>query len=144
MSFNSKYLYGHLQISDLVNIYILYIRSLCEQSAVVWHSMLTIENEQDLERVQKTALKIIYRNSYENYENALEMSNLKSLKDRRKDLCLTFAKRCLKNEATKDLFPLNNQRNDRKNTHEKYKVYHANTGRLQKSPIIYMQHLLNE
>ena len=106
--------------------------------------MLTIENEQDLERVQKTALKIIYKNSYENYENALEMSNLKTLKDRRKDLCLTFAKRCLKNEARKDLFPLNNQRNDGKYTHETYKVYHANTGRLQKSPIIYMQHLLNE
>ena len=106
--------------------------------------MLTIENEQDLERVQKTALKIIYRNSYESYENALKISNLKTLKDRRKDLCLTFAKRCLKNETTKDLFPLNNQRNDGKHTHEKFKVYHANTSRLQKSPIIYMQHLLNE
>ena len=49
---------------DMVLIYILYIRSVCEQSAVVWHSSLTMENTTDLERVQKTALKIILKNNY--------------------------------------------------------------------------------
>ena len=125
---------------DLIHVYILYLRSLCEQSAVVWHSSLTVENEEDIERVQKTALKIIFKTQYKSYDNALVLSGLKTLKDRRKDLCLTFAKRCLKNDKTSDMFPLNND----KTKHEKYKVYHANTSRLQNSPIIYMQHLLNE
>ena len=51
-------------VKDLVLIYILYIRSVCEQSAVVWHSSLSAENRADLERVQKTALKIILQDDY--------------------------------------------------------------------------------
>ena len=39
--------------ADLILIYILYIRCICEQSAVLWHSNLTLENETDLEPVQK-------------------------------------------------------------------------------------------
>ena len=53
----------------------------------------------------------------------LLLSGLKTLKDRRKDLCLTFAKRCVKNEKTRDMFPLNNEGNGDKKKHEKYKVY---------------------
>ena len=49
---------------ELKNIYILYVRSLLEQSCTVWHSGLTEENAQDLERIQKTALKIIFQEKY--------------------------------------------------------------------------------
>ena len=38
---------------DKKDIYILYIRSILEQSCVVWHSSLIKENHEDLERVQK-------------------------------------------------------------------------------------------
>ena len=58
-------------IKDMKQIYIVYIRSLLEQSSNVWHSGLTNENENDLERVQKVALKIILKEKYKNYENAL-------------------------------------------------------------------------
>ena len=40
-------------VDDLKNIYFLFVRSLLEQSATVWHSSLTQENSNDLERVQK-------------------------------------------------------------------------------------------
>ena len=43
----------------LKNIYILQIRSKLEQSSVVWHSSFTKKCEDSLERVQKSALKII-------------------------------------------------------------------------------------
>ena len=46
---------------DMKTIYILFIRSLLEQSAPVWHSSITQENSDDLERVQKSALKIILK-----------------------------------------------------------------------------------
>ena len=46
---------------DLKMIYMLQIRSKIEQSAVVWHSSLTKKNKRDLERVQKSALKIILK-----------------------------------------------------------------------------------
>ena len=46
-------------VQDLKDIYILFIRSILEQSATVWHSSITSENSSDLERVQKSAVKII-------------------------------------------------------------------------------------
>ena len=132
-------------IEDLLTIYKLYIRSLLEQSAVVWNSGLTEENKSDLERVQKTCLKIIYRENYNNYNSALKTANLQNLSERRKKLCLKFAKNCLRNESTKDMFPLKRHFTDvNTRQHEMYEVQHANTERLKRSPIIYMQNLLNE
>ena len=46
-------------IKDLIIIYIIFIRSVCEQSCTVWHSSLTEENSNDLERIKKIALKVI-------------------------------------------------------------------------------------
>ena len=39
--------------NELKNIYILFIRSILEQSCVLWHSSLTQEDSNNLERVQK-------------------------------------------------------------------------------------------
>ena len=43
---------------DLKSIYIAYIRSILEQSVVVWHASLTAQNIEDLERIQKNALNL--------------------------------------------------------------------------------------
>ena len=75
----------------LKTIYILYIRSVLEQSAVVWHSSLTNQNREDLERVQKSGCKIILKNKYEKYEKALSIIDLEYLSDRRTKLCKDFA-----------------------------------------------------
>ena len=48
-----------------------------------FHSRLTIEQETDLERIQKTSLKIILNESYIDYKSALEMSGITSLKKER-------------------------------------------------------------
>ena len=55
---------------DLKNIYVLFVRSLLEQSATVWHSSLSQENIDDLERVQKSACKVILQEKYRGYKNA--------------------------------------------------------------------------
>ena len=122
------------------NIYILYIRSILEQSCVVWHSSLTDENGQSLERVQKAAMKIILGRQYTNYEEALEKLDLQPLTERREELCLKFAKKCLRNNKVKDMFPLSEKPHlmDLRNS-EKYVVKHANTERLKKSAIPFMQ-----
>ena len=59
-------------IRDLKMIYMLQIRSKLEQSAVVWHSSLTQKNKKDLERVQKSALRIILKDRYINYNKPLQ------------------------------------------------------------------------
>ena len=93
------------KIEDMKIIYISYIRSILDQSCQVWHFSLTEENTNDIERVQKSALKIILGYKYQNYENALEKLNLEKLQNRRERLCLKFAKKCTENERTKKMFP---------------------------------------
>ena len=56
-------------------------------------SSLKEENTNDLERVQKTAVKIILGDKFENYDDALEKVYLQRLIERRNELCLKFAKK---------------------------------------------------
>ena len=46
-------------VQDLVTIYKLYVRSLVEQNVAVWSSSITAEESEDIERIQKVAIKII-------------------------------------------------------------------------------------
>ena len=133
-----------IPIEDLVIIYIIFIRSVLENSSVVWHSSITQEEITDIERIQKTALRIILKNNYENYQNALIITKLDTLEQRRENLCLDFAKTCTKSTTTSDMFPLNKQTNSILRHKEKYVVQHASKERLKNSAIPYMQRLLNK
>ena len=130
---------------EMVHLWITYCRSVLEQSAVVWQGGLTNKNRKDLERTQKSFTKLILKNKFTTYEQALISLNLSTLESRRDQLCLRFARNCRKNEKTKHIFPL------KKTTHNyelrkisTYMVQKSNTERLSKSPIIYMQNLLNK
>ena len=83
-------------VSDLKQIYMLQIRSKLDQSAVVWHSSLTNKNRRDLERVQKSAVKVILGQRYTSYDEGLKSLRLQSLEERREAMCLKFAKQSLK------------------------------------------------
>ena len=61
---------------ELRNIYVTFVRSILEQSAVVCHSSLTFENRKDLERVQKAAVRVIMGSRYTNYKTDLKKLNL--------------------------------------------------------------------
>ena len=132
----------NVPIEDLIDIYYLYIRSIVEQSAVVWHSSLTKGEQNDLERVQKVALRIILREQYTTYLEALELTGIETLKARRAKLCLNFAKKCVKSDKTSDIFPLNVTTVNTRRP-EKYHVIHARTDRLANSAVPYMTRLLN-
>ena len=127
----------------LKSIYILYIRSVLEQSAVVWHSSLTQQNTEDLERVQKSAFKIILKNKYESYEKALVTLDLQNLSERRQMLCKDFALKAAKNYSID--FPMNTKSHAMNTRNQNiYKESHCNTERLLKSAIPQMQRLLNK
>ena len=131
-----------LPTKDMVNIYILFIRSMVEYSCVVWHSSLTVEDSNCIERVQKTALRLILRDDYLDYSSAMKITGLETLRDRRTQLSLNFAKKCLKSKKTSELFPtIKKTVNTR--PHEKYYVTPARTDRLAKSSVPYLQRLLN-
>ena len=116
--------------SDLKIIYIQYIRSLLEQSCVLWHASLTNEDRDNIERVQKNALRTILKQSYISYENALDKLNLESLEERRIKLSLNFAKKCEKNPRFEDLFKKKNKIHEMNLRHtETIRVNHCNTER---------------
>ena len=125
--------------SDLITIYIQFVRSVLEQSCPVWHSSITKEEETNLERVQRVSLRIILKEKYEDYENALLQTDLQTLKERRETLCLEFATKCTKHETNYLMFPLNPASHVMpKRNPEKYYVQHSNSNRLKKSAIPYL------
>ena len=128
----------------LKQIYKTFIRSNLEFSSNVWHSSLTKENRQDLERVQKAALRVILGAEYLNYKDALTLAKLESLEERRGLISLKFAKNCLKNENFSKLFPLK-RKNHAMNVRnpDKYVVKSANTERYKNSTIPFLQRQLN-
>ena len=75
-----KLIQFNVPLAELVQIYILYIRSVVEQSAVVWHASITTGEQKDLERIQKVALRLILGENYTTYNEALKQTGLDTLR----------------------------------------------------------------
>ena len=103
-------------------------------------------NISDIERVQKSALKVILKEKYTDYNSALKELNLETLSKRREILCLRFAKKSLKLQNFHKMFPLNNisMHCMKMRKQRKFLENHAKSDRYRKSAIPYMQRLLNQ
>ena len=71
-------------MDDLLDIYILFVRSVAEYCAVSFHSSLRQQQSDKLERIQKTCLKVIMGDLYDDYQSALELSGLQTLSNKTK------------------------------------------------------------
>ena len=107
MTMLTKLKYVGINKDDLLNIYILYIRSLLEYCSVVWHSTLTLEQSSNLEGVQRLCLKVILGSEYNGYEQALTDCGLDRLCDRREQKCLNFGLKSLLHPVHSKMFPVN-------------------------------------
>ena len=76
---------------DLLRVYIALIRSVLEYCCPVWHSSLSVQLLERIERVQKRALRIIFPASP--YEDPLKLSGCTTLCARRDFLCAKTLKR---------------------------------------------------
>merc|ERR1712073_35983 len=111
----------------------------------VWNSGLSKKNVNDIERIQRGVAKIILKERYSTYSKALKDLRIDSLERRREKLSLRLAKKCSNNEKKRHLFPLNKSKHSMKKRKQlKYKVNNARTERYKRSPIVYMQNLLND
>ena len=128
-------------ISDLKIIYNQYIRSVLEYGSNVWHSGLTISNQNDIERLQRSAVKIILKDNYQSYKEGLKFLNMDSLIHRREKMLLSFSKKCLKIENMKMLFPKKNTRDTINKS--KFIVNKCKSERYKNSAVPTMQKLLN-
>ena len=131
--------------AEMVHFWIVFCRSELEQSCTIWHSSLTQENSEDLERTQKTFVKLVLKQNYQNYPHGLLKLNLDTLADRREKMLLKFANNGIKFETFCDIL------REREKVHniktrdlEQYEVDFANTERLKNSCVIQMQKILNQ
>ena len=79
-----------------MHIYKTYMRSVLEQSCVVWNYNMSKKNARELEWVQEVAVRLILGN-YESYKEAQKNLGLDSLKERRNILSIRFAEKYTKN-----------------------------------------------
>ena len=127
---------------DILYFYFMKIRSVLESNCVAFHSMLTQENSENIERIQKIVLRIILNEEYLDYHHACLKMNIQTLSSRRIKLCLSFALKCVESDKHKQIFKLNKQTNIR--NPERYIVPYAHTTRYFNSPKLYLTRLLNE
>ena len=131
--------------SELKQIYTSKVRSHLEYGVNVWNSGLTKHQIFNIERVQKSSMKVIFGKHFTNYTEALKNLNLDTLETRRRKLNLNFAKKCLKIQNMCKLFPIKNPIHSMKKRNDmKYKVNCAKTYRYKISSVPHMQNLLNE
>ena len=91
-------------LQEMVHLWKIFCRSILEQTCVVWDSGLTKENIQDLERTQKTFVKLILEENYKNYRCSWQTLQLETLEERRKNISLNFAKTSIADGHFSDLF----------------------------------------
>ena len=78
-------------VKDLLKFYCSVIRSVLEYGDILWHGGLTLSQSQDIERIQKRALRIITPDL--SYEDALVSSKLLPLKQRWDIHCIDLIKK---------------------------------------------------
>ena len=105
--------------------------------------MLTEDNKDDLERIQKIVLKVILDHDYQDYTTACQTLNVQTLDHRRTNICLKFALKCLSNEKFTHMFKAKRLPVNMRDP-EKFEVPFAITTRYKNSPKVYLTRLLND
>ena len=129
-------------LEDMKHIYKLFVRSSLEHSSSVWHTSLSKENETDLERIQKSAFRLMLGNKYISYKNAQNVLQLETLKDRREVLFRRFAMNSLKVSQMSTIIKEKIQTHIMETRNkENYEIENANTDRLKNSAGVQIQYL---
>ena len=144
LSMLTKLRYAGVSMEDLITVFKLFIRSTLEYNSVAFHSSLSSQQEDALERCQSVCLRVILQDSYISYSSALEMAGAEISKAIRETRCLVFSLKCLKKETNKRFFPINPNNLTNVRSREKYKVNFAYTNAYKNSAIPYFQRLLNQ
>ena len=125
---------------ELVKVYKTNLRSALEFASVVYGPLLTADQSEDLERLQRQCLKIIY-GFEKSYQEILDITGLEKLEARREAAIIKFAQKCL-NGSYGHWFPQNPPGRTRKQL--KFREDFARCDRLRKTPIYHMRRVMNE
>ena len=113
------------------------IRPVADYGEVVYHSSLTDEQDEELDRLQAQALKCVFGPKI-SARKMCEMAQIPTLRQRREELCLKFAQKCAANLRTRHLFPEKKARASSRVNRETYLESKARCDRLVNSPLFYL------
>ena len=132
-----------LDENDLLHIYKVFIRPILDYAIPTYHSQLTLEMSADIERVQASAMKIIYGHLV-SYNTVLEYEKIEEHRIRRENIMKKFAIKTAANENFKNKwFPENTEVDYGLRARKKYEEKFSRTQRYYASPIQHMRRLLN-
>ena len=109
---------------------------------MVYHSSLTDEQDEELDRLQASALKCIFGPRI-SARKLCELADIMTLRRRREELCMKFANKCVVNPRMKHLFPLKTRRTSGRLKGDKYLETKVRCDRLKNSPVFYFRRILN-
>ena len=128
---------------ELVTVYTTIIRPVADYCCVVYHSSLTDEQSEQLERLQSHALKCIYGPGL-SARKMREMADITTLAARREAMADKFALKLSRDPLFADYFPLKTTRSSgRSGNTEMYLERKARCDRLKDSPFFYFRRRLN-
>ena len=129
--------------NDLIKIFCTVLRPVLDFASVVYHPMLTKEQSDNLENLQKRAFKIIFDYRV-NYSDILAIKNVPTLTERREKMFSDFAiKTSLNTRFSGTWFPKKTPSTHSTRNPLIYEETRARTERLSNSPIFQMRKLLN-
>ena len=120
------------------------IRSVLELAVPAWHSCLTLTDRNNIERVQRAALQVIFGSKFNSYSSACELAGLSTLEERRNKLCRKFALKAAKHPNHSKWFKINEHVGNTRQKQPPYCPVISRTTRFENSPISYITKLLNK
>ena len=114
-----------------------------EYAPPVWHPNLTQTDSDSIERVQKTALKLVLQKRYLSYKTALNDIKLESLFTRRERLCMKFALKAESHPKFTKWFKEAKNTSVTREIPKKYCKVFSRKVKYDKSPLSYLTNLLN-
>ena len=129
--------------SDLIRLYLSLVQPVLDYTAVVYHSMLGKVQCQDLEKLQKLALKIVYGVTGVSYSELLDRSGLPTLAERRLGMIDIFILKASTHQTHKKWFPTKCFSGYGLRTERIYEEKRARTARLYNSPLYFYRRRLN-
>ena len=85
---------GGVPPADLIKVYTALIRSILEYCCEVWNHAIPYYLSEELEKVQKRAMRIIFPGH--SYDEALQLANCTRLSDRRNKICIKTLQKIVK------------------------------------------------
>ena len=122
--------------TELATVYRTIIRPILDYCCVIYHPLLTNEQDQQVERLQSQALKNIYGYKMK-YSLMREKAGVTTLRARHIDLYNKFTANALWSDRFCCWFPPREGRQGSRREAEKYMEFTARTDRLQNSPLFY-------